>query len=54
MIVKLLDYKPLKNKVVLDTLYKNGFVEMYRGPRPFQCISKKDAKILLNEGMSDE
>lgn len=54
VIVKLLDYKPLKNKIILDKLYGYNIVENKSGPRPFQCISKKDAKILLNEGMSDE
>ena len=54
VIVKLLDYKPLKNKIILDKLYGYNIVENKSGPRPFQCISKKDAEILLNEGMSDE
>lgn len=54
VIIKLLDYKPLKNKVILDKLYEYNVVENKSGPRPFQPINKEDAYVILNEGMSDE
>lgn len=48
-IVKLLEIKPLNNKVILDILYNKGIVEEKSGPRPFHKLTDDQFSYIIRE-----
>lgn len=50
-VVKLLDYKTFKRKVLLKNLYDYGIVEIGKGPRPFASINREQFKLIYEKGM---
>ena len=53
VVVRLLDYATLKNKVSLNQLYKNQIIVEGSGPRPFQQLNKEEYTIIYNLGMGE-
>lgn len=52
-VVKLLDYIPFKNKVLLYQLYENGIIPEPGGPRSFEGLSKENYEIIYKLGMEE-
>lgn len=52
-VVKLFDYIPFKNKVTLDTLYKNEVIAQDSGPRPFELLSAAHFRTIYKLGMEE-
>lgn len=52
-VVKLLDYVPFKNKVILNNLYENNIINEPNGPRPFMSITKEQYELIYNLGMKE-
>ena len=52
-VVKLLDYKPFKNKVMLKTLRENHIVEGIGGPRIFDFITQEQFDTIYKLGMEE-
>ena len=53
-VIKLLDYMPFKNKVILDKLYELGIVDPPSGPRPLEVVSRTHYDLILKLGMGEE
>lgn len=53
-VIKLLDYKTFKNKVLLKDLYENEIVEKFKGPRPFASITKDQFDLINILGMGEK
>ena len=53
-VIKLLDYVAFKNKIYLDTLYKEKIIEKNSGPRPFHLITKEQFELIYRLGMEEE
>lgn len=54
LVVKLLDFIPFKNKVILDKLYKINIVDEPSGPRPFMAITKEQFEYIYRLGMKED
>lgn len=54
LVVKLLDFIPFKNKVILDKLYKYNIVDEPSGPRPFMAITKEQFDYIYQLGMKED
>jgi hypothetical protein len=52
-VVKLLDYKPFKNKVMLKTLRENNIIEGAGGPRIFDFMGKEQFDTIYKLGMEE-
>lgn len=48
-IIKLLFYKTLSKKIILDELYRMGIVSFPEGPRPFHCLTNEEFYNILSE-----
>lgn len=53
VVVKLLDYTTLTNKVNLNQLYENQIIVEGSGPRPFQQLSKEEYIRIYKLGMGE-
>ena len=52
-VVKLLDYKPFKNKVMLKTLRENNIIKGAGGPRIFDFMEKEQFDTIYKLGMEE-
>lgn len=53
IVIKLLDYITLNNKINLDELYKNNIIVLGSGPRPFQQLSKNKYNLIYKLGIGE-
>lgn len=54
IVLKLIDYKSFKHKVILDDLQNYKIIDENSGPRPFKPLTENQFNIIYGLGMKDE